>query len=82
MDYPLSDDDWYEDNWEEDDEEAIDPLPEPCASSRVMLVAARFLLFAIGLGIIPINSLVGRLPREAWKFLRISDLYQDMERAS
>ena len=35
----------------------------------------------IGLGIIPIDSLVGRLPREAWKFVRITDLYQDMERA-
>ena len=27
------------------------------------------------------QSLVGRLPREAWKYLRISDLYQDVERA-
>lgn len=30
---------------------------------------------------IPIDSLVGRLPRDALKHVRIADLYQDMERA-
>lgn len=59
----------------------MDDPPEPSASSRLLAVACRYLLLVIGFGIIPIDSLVGRLPRDAWKHVRIADLYQDMERA-
>ena len=78
MDDCLSDDDWSDSDWEGDLTEAIHALSDSSPSSRLVTVAARFLIFATGLAIVPINSLVGRLPRGAWKFLRYSDLYQDI----
>ena len=64
MDDYLLDDGWSDSDWEGDEAEAIDALPDPSPSSRLVTVSACFLIFAIGLGVIPFNSLVGLLPRE------------------
>ena len=80
MDDCSSDDDWSDSDVEGDEAEAIHALSDPSPSSRLVTVAAHFLILAIGLGIIPINNLVGRLQREARNFLRYSDLYQDMSK--
>lgn len=45
MDDPWSDDDWYDGDSFDDDAETMDAPPEPSASSRLMAVACRYLLF-------------------------------------
>ena len=65
MDDFSSDDGWSDSDLEGDEAEAIHALSDPSPSLRLVTVAARFLMFAIGLGVISINRLVGRLPHKA-----------------
>lgn len=75
MDDIWSDDDYFEDSWE-DDGAIVAVEPEPILP-RLIRMALVFLMIGLTFEYLDPALLAGRLPRECWKVIRTPDLYRD-----